>query len=186
MSDLFDDEPSQSADRTSLGDKFGKVRKNLTELLPRLNRSSEVRSPNFPPIEGGKSSVAAPKRPNSIEPRTRQNQKVDWQELRTRQKNLENEIEVLEADRPTFARLDEAGRLAFQDAHEALLMLHQRRNAGASISKETMMAGYDRRMNAGHAWHPHRKRLKDIDLELVGVREELKLVNWLLGGGQER
>lgn len=67
---------------------------------------------------------------------------------------------------------------AFVEAHDALLadckadpMPH------TAAIKAYLRAGYDRRMRAGHAWHPHREKFKDVKRWHDALIRELTLLN---------
>lgn len=71
---------------------------------------------------------------------------------------------------------DEARELAhpfeleFRIAHNRLVALPQRPN----VSKETRLAAYDTRLQAGHAWHPYRQLVRDAERWIKACEEELK------------
>ena len=66
---------------------------------------------------------------------------------------------------------------AFRAADATLRHMHQRRDVGADIARADMFAAYDRRMWAGHAWHPHRERLRDMNRWLKAIQKEITEMN---------
>lgn len=105
----------------------------------------------------------------------------DVRDLHTQRHSLENEIEDLEERLVTANERQEPYRSEFFRCHEQLQELHGTRNGGELVSKPTMLAAYDRRMEAGHAWHPHREAAQTIERQLKGVRERLRAVNQEIG-----
>lgn len=65
---------------------------------------------------------------------------------------------------------------AFQEAHAALLNANR-----ASLTKPQLFALYDARMHAGHAWNPHRKRLKDAQAWGKAIMSDLQAINQAIG-----
>lgn len=68
-------------------------------------------------------------------------------------------------------------RDAFNDAHNDLLILHDQRRRGATISKATMLRGYDDRMWAGFRWQPFKAALRDAESWRSGLIKELGEIN---------
>jgi len=58
---------------------------------------------------------------------------------------------------------------AFRVAHRALAELPPR----PVVGKAARLAAYDARMKAGHAWHPHRSRLREANRWVKAIREEM-------------
>lgn len=58
---------------------------------------------------------------------------------------------------------------AFKAAHGFLMALPHR----PTTSKAERLAAYDARMAAGHAWHPHRTRLREATRWLKAIKEEM-------------
>lgn len=96
-------------------------------------------------------------------------------------KRLENEVEQAEAEFARANNVQEPYRAAFNAAHERLVMLHDTRRSGRSISKPLMLGAYDARMIAGHEWHPFRSRANDLGQWLKRLREDLRAVNKEIG-----
>jgi hypothetical protein len=58
---------------------------------------------------------------------------------------------------------------AFKAAHAALSALPPR----SVVGKEARLAAYDARLRAGHAWHPHRTRLREANRWIKAINEEM-------------
>lgn len=58
----------------------------------------------------------------------------------------------------------------FRAAHESLVHLPLR----PAVSKAERLAAYDHRVAAGHAWHPHRQRLREANRWIKAIMEDLK------------
>jgi len=101
--------------------------------------------------------------------------------LREQQHSLQNEIEKLEAECAHARAAQEPYQRAFSQAHSELELLHRRRQRGLQITKSAMLEAYDMRVAAGHAWHPHKTKLRDITSALKTYRQELKAVNQEIG-----
>lgn len=101
--------------------------------------------------------------------------------LREEQRILQNEIEVLEAELARAREAQEPFKQAFDSAHYDLALLHEKRAGGSGISKPLMLASYDRRVVAGHAWHPYKIKVRDLTTALKTYRQELKAVNQEIG-----
>jgi len=84
-------------------------------------------------------------------------------------------VELLAERARAVAEAEEADKAqrpyaeAFQIAHHKLLELTR----SETSTKQQRLAGYDRRMNAGHAWHPFRSRLTDAMNWLKAIGKEL-------------
>lgn len=70
---------------------------------------------------------------------------------------------------------------AFQSAHDRLVQLTANRRAGARYPKDEVLAAYDARMLAGHAWHPHRNRFQEAKRWKAAIVTELQNINAALG-----
>jgi len=68
-------------------------------------------------------------------------------------------------------------REAFNEAHNDLLNLHERRKRGGTISKAAMLRGYDDRMWAGFRWQPFKAALRDAESWRSGLIKELGEIN---------
>ena len=58
---------------------------------------------------------------------------------------------------------------AFKAAHAALSALPPR----SVVGKDARLAAYDARLRAGHAWHPHRTRLREANRWIKAINEEM-------------
>jgi hypothetical protein len=58
---------------------------------------------------------------------------------------------------------------AFKAAHACLSALPPR----TVVGKSTRLAAYDARMKAGHAWHPHRTRLREATRWIKAIKEDM-------------
>ena len=101
--------------------------------------------------------------------------------LREQQHSLQNEIELLEAELAGARATQEPFQRAFDRAHAELATLHEKRQHGAHITKPKMLAAYDKRVLAGHAWNPHKSKVRDLTMALKTYRQELKAVNQEIG-----
>jgi hypothetical protein len=110
----------------------------------------------------------------------RPRKKTDRQDLLRQQADLVYQ-ESVAALHIASAQMEAAPfETAFHAATAALLNLHARRKAGLTVSKATMLAAYDVRVEAGHAWNTPRNRLKEaqgwhkrIKISLLEINAEL-------------
>lgn len=86
-------------------------------------------------------------------------------EALARQEQIEAEV----ADAPH--------RVAFHEAHAALAAIY-----ATTTDRAELFAAYDARMAAGHAWNPHRARLRDAERWHRAILAELRYVNEALAG----
>lgn len=68
------------------------------------------------------------------------------------------DIRGAEAERDAAWAAYQPYKEAFDEATFALQALHQRRAAGEAIGKPTVLAAFDRRLQAGHAGYPFKRR----------------------------
>ncbi len=101
--------------------------------------------------------------------------------LRDQRLRLEREVEEAEA-LLAVANADQAPYAeVFHLTDATLRQLHADRKAGGVISKIDMLAAYDARMEAGHAWNPFRAKAQELAGWLKALRHELKAVNQEIG-----
>jgi hypothetical protein len=67
---------------------------------------------------------------------------------------------------------------AFWHAHAALELAS---GGQTPLTKDQLFAAYDLRLEAGHAWWPHRRRLDDAAAWLKALQKEIKECDALLG-----
>lgn len=78
-------------------------------------------------------------------------------------------LEAEEADGPF--------RRAFWEAHSVLAATYATQLKIGPHDKAELFAAYDARMLAGHAWNPHKQRLRDAERWHKAVLAELRYVN---------
>ncbi len=155
--------------------KSGKQSIFSGELLGALNRSPEVRSPEFSDEKSEKLRSEAPASGFDLRPQVPAAEKSEsYYQHRHR---LENEIEQALRE---VNRLEEAQKpfeFAFYEWDSRLRELHARRDRGEIVGKQTMKQAYDMRMLRGYIWHPKRVPFQDAERWLKGLRRELAEVN---------
>lgn len=164
--------------------------------------------PGVPPVEprrtpkkgfrGSQSPKVEPRNPGSRESRGKTPETPGYlpgsggslQDIRTRRrlpdliserKRLEKEIEGARDEYERAHLAQQPYQLAFRSAHQRLEGLHADRKAGASISQPLLLAAYDCRVAAGHAWHPFRVVADDLARWVRRLREDLVAVNKEIG-----
>jgi hypothetical protein len=155
--------------------KSGKAREIAGELFPVLKQKSGSPGAGVFSREVRKTPVKTPGVPASAVVRNRADQNSET--LLEQRRRLENDMEIARGDVARWGVVQQPLREAFQRADAALRQLHQTRQAGGFVSKQTMLEAYDRRMEAGHAWDPSRSQHRDALRWLEAVREELHHIN---------
>lgn len=152
-------------------EKSGKVRK-ASGLLPDFlkgNRKSGNAGLSFPDKSGKSGSLPIPLK------------EIRAGNLRELIVCLENEMMQATQEYEAAHAVEMPYARAFWAAHRWLEELHQSRSDGTPVSKTEMMDAYDRKMWAGHAWHPHREKAEELHTWLKAIRRELTAVNKELG-----
>lgn len=168
MSNLFVDIPDF---RTSTPENSGELRKTsglLPESLKGKGNSGSAGLPlPSPPEKSGRSSFPQAKGFGQAGPET----------LREKRNSLLLQVE--EANRLIDGIVPDNERLKrhFYQTSDVLLKLHASRNDGVSINKTKMLAAYDRRVEAGHAWNPVRAKLREAERWKKEVLAEVAEIN---------
>lgn len=168
MSDLFES-------LTFGSDKSGEVRKSSGELLGALKGKGKSGSTGLSlPRRTGKSDGL----PFSLAEGRRANRFGDLREQAIR---LANEIEEAEEQVAHTGEIQAPFEQAFWTAHRELEHAWEIIKQGSPVYRSDLLASYDRRMNAGHRWHPSRKAHQTALSWLKAIRTELKAVNAEIG-----
>ena len=85
-------------------------------------------------------------------------------------------LKAIAATRPANDQHEKAFRQAHDDLAETYEM-----HARGTLTKEALFAAYDRRLLAGHAWHPHREAYRTAKAWFDAIQEEIELANLELG-----
>ena len=83
---------------------------------------------------------------------------------------LRSDLEIARHERMVAQWSSDPHEAAFRAAHDRLASLPPR----PGTSKATRLGAYDARMRAGHAWHPHRTRVRDATRWIEAIEKELK------------
>jgi hypothetical protein len=174
MSDLFDyglksPEPWEEP-RTTLKIFRGSTRGTIVKTRNPGDRESQAKKPGDPraPVNGSgftRAPVPGDKIAGLLEQRS----------------HLENEIEIAVVELAQANAQQQPYSAVFYAADNALRSLHDRREQGCLISKQQMLAAYDRRVAAGHAWNPSKQKFERVQRWLRDLRKELKWVNKEIG-----
>jgi hypothetical protein len=96
--------------------------------------------------------------------------------LQTRRAALEQEVYHLEAAFAEAHAAQQPFAHRYQDACAALADLLDDRAQGVVVSKAELLAAYDARLAAGHAWQPSRAIANDLGRRLAEARRELQAI----------
>ena len=119
--------------------------------------------------------------PNAPKPRN-QSKKKDNSGVRARLSELAFQEEEAARAVSIAQAIAQQLKVEFEKSDQALRDLHARRKAGHFVARSTMIRAYDDRLNAGHKWNPHRRRLREAKEWHERVRKEIFEVNAELDG----
>lgn len=83
---------------------------------------------------------------------------------------LRSDLETARHERMVAQWLSDPREATFRAAHDRLASLPSR----PGVSKTVRLAAYDARMRAGHAWHPHRLKVREAIRWIEAIEKELK------------
>jgi hypothetical protein len=82
------------------------------------------------------------------------------------------------ADVPKALHALGLARMAAEPYADAFRLAHRELESAAAnkaeLTREELFAAYDRRLHAGHAWHPHREAVRDAERWLAALQKEIK------------